>query len=88
MKLIECLAATFLLAAATARAELPSTNATASKAECAAGEQHDLEQRIAVETARVSADLERRVEALIESRLAIRLADAAHAPPQHFARID
>jgi hypothetical protein len=87
MKLIECLAPTLLLAAATAGAELTRPAGTVSSAASAA-QREEIEEGIAAYSARISEDLERRVEVLIASHVAMHMADAAPEPPQHVARTD
>ena len=87
MRVIERLAAMSLLAVSAAGAELSPPTAPLPIADCAV-QQDELDERIAMQAARVAEDLERRVEALIESRLAIHMAGFAPELPQHFARTD
>ena len=87
MRVIESLAAISLLAVSAARAELSPPTARVPSADCAV-QHRELDERIAMDTARVAEDLERRVEALLESRLAMHRVGVAPELPQHFARTD
>ena len=88
MKVIGCLAAMSLLTVAAARGELSPPETVSIPSAERAVQQQKLDDRIAMQTARVAEDLERRVATLIELRLAMRLAGADADLPPSFAHID